>query len=311
MSLLLDSFWRAAAYLLMPRVIGLSLLPLLIAVSVTVGLSWYFWDGAYDTVRLSLENWGLVDAGLSWIESFLGPHFRAMLVVIILIALTAPLVIVGTLLLVALLMTPAIVGLVAERRFPTLERRRGAAFWQSALWSLGATLVALVGIFATLPLWLIPGVVLIVPPLIWGWLTARVMSFDVLAEHADRAERRAVMAGHRWQLLVLGIVSGFLGAAPTLIWAMGALTLVLWLPMMAVSVWLYTLVFAFSALWFAHYLLAALQVHRAAESASAATAVSTVVVSPGDAVGVSPGPAAPTSPSTPPSPPSTPGAAQP
>jgi MFS family permease len=273
MGLLLDSFWRALAYLLMPRVIGLSLLPLLIAVSLTVGLSWAFWDPAYDQVRSSLESWGLVESGLSWIESFLGPQFRAVLVVIILIALTAPLVIVGSLLLVALLMTPAIVSLVAERRFQQLERRRGASFWQSALWSIGATFIALVGIFATLPLWLIPGVVLIVPPLIWGWLTARVMSFDVLADHADRAERQALMAAHRWQLLVLGVITGFMGAVPTLIWAMGALTLVLWLPMLALSVWLYTLVFAFSSLWFAHYLLAALQAQRARDTTLLADAV--------------------------------------
>ena len=264
MTLMLDSFWRALVYLLMPRVIGLSLLPLLIAGGLTVGWGWLFWNDAYDTVRQALENWGLVDAGLKWVESFMGPHFRAMIVVLILIALVAPVVIVSALLLVALLMTPSIVNLVAERRFALLERRHGAAFWQSTLWSLGVTLLALLAIFVTLPLWLIPGAVLIVPPLIWGWLTARVMSFDVLAEHASREERRAVIAAHRWQLLLIGIVTGFLGAAPTLIWAISALALVLAPLMVAATVWLYTLVFAFSSLWFAHYLLAALQAHRAA-----------------------------------------------
>ena len=264
MRLLLDSFWRALMYLLMPRVIGLSLLPLLIAGGFTLGWAFFFWDDAYAQVRATLENWGLVDAGLKWVESVMGPHFRAMIVVLILIALAAPLVIVASLLLVALLMTPAIVSLVAERRFALLERRHGAAFWQSTLWSLGATLLGLLAIFVTLPLWLIPGAVLIVPPLIWGWLTARVMSFDVLAEHASREERRAVIAAHRWQLLLIGIVTGFLGAAPTLIWAVSALALVLAPLMVAATVWLYTLVFAFSSLWFAHYLLAALQEHRAA-----------------------------------------------
>jgi len=266
MKLLLDSFWRALAYLLMPRVIGLSLLPLLIAGGATLGWAWYFWDDAYASVRQALESWGLVEAGLKWVEGMMGPHFRAMIVVLILIALVAPLVIVASLLLVALLMTPAIVSLVVERRFPVLERKRGAAFWQSVLWSLGATLLALLAIFATLPLWLIPGAVLIVPPLIWGWLTARVMSFDVLAEHASREERRVLIAGHRWQLLLLGIITGFLGAAPTLIWAVSALALVLAPLMVAATVWLYTLVFAFSALWFAHYLLAALHQLRAAST---------------------------------------------
>lgn len=264
MKLLLDSFWRALAYLLMPRVIGLSLLPLLLAGGATLGWAWFFWDDSYAAVRQALESWGLVEAGLKWVESMMGPHFRAMIVVLILIALAAPLVIVTSLLLVAVLMTPAIVSLVAERRFPALERKRGAAFWQSVLWSVGATLLALLAIFATLPLWLIPGAVLIVPPLIWGWLTARVMSFDSLAEHASRDERRVLIAGHRWQLLLIGIVTGFLGAAPTLIWAVSALALVLAPLMVAATVWLYTLVFAFSSLWFAHYLLAALHDLRAA-----------------------------------------------
>ena len=238
MKLLLDSFWRALAYLLMPRVIGLSLLPLLIAGGLTLGWAWFFWDDSYAAVRQALENWGLVDAGLKWVESMMGAHFRAMIVVLILIALVAPLVIVASLLLVAVLMTPAIVSLVAERRFPALERKRGAAFWQSTLWSIGATLLALLAIFATLPLWLIPGAVLIVPPLIWGWLTARVMSFDVLAEHASREERRALVAEHRFQLLLLGVATGFLGAAPTLIWAISALALALAPRMVAATVWL-------------------------------------------------------------------------
>lgn len=42
----------------------------------------------------------------------------------------------------------------------------------------------------TLPLWLIPPLALLLPPLILGWLTYRVMAHDVLAEHADAAERR-------------------------------------------------------------------------------------------------------------------------
>ena len=44
---------------------------------------------------------------------------------------------------------------------------------------------------------------------------------------------------------------------------MSALTLVFAPVLVLVSIWLYTLVFAFSALWFAHYLLAALQRLRA------------------------------------------------
>ena len=53
---------------------------------------------------------------------------------------------------------------------------------------------------------------------------------------------------------------------------MGALTLVFAPVLILVSIWLYTLVFAFSALWFAHYLLAALRDLRGAQAAGRAPA---------------------------------------
>ena len=58
---------------------------------------------------------------------------------------------------------------------------------------LGAALLALAALVVTLPLWFIPPLVLVLPPLIWGWLTCRVMAFDVLALHADPTERRALL----------------------------------------------------------------------------------------------------------------------
>jgi phosphatidylglycerophosphatase A len=67
------------------------------------------------------------------------------------------------------------------------------------------------------------------------------------------------MRGHRLPLLAIGIVAGYLGAAPSLLWALSALTIVLAPLLIPLSVWLYTLVFAFSALWFVHYCLSELQ----------------------------------------------------
>jgi hypothetical protein len=169
---------------------------------------------------------------------------------------------------------------VAQRRFADLERRHGAASWRSVLWSLGYTLAACVALLLTMPLWLIPGVVFVLPPLIWGWLTAKVMAFDVLAEHASADERRAVIKAHAWPLMVIGITTGFLGAAPSVIWAFGAMTLVFAPLLLAVSVWLYTVVFMFSALWFAHYALAALGQHRRACVVEVAAMPSTEPTSP-------------------------------
>ena len=46
MGLLLDSFWRAAAYCLRPRVMALSLLPLLLMVALALGLGHFDCDPA-------------------------------------------------------------------------------------------------------------------------------------------------------------------------------------------------------------------------------------------------------------------------
>jgi hypothetical protein len=105
---------------------------------------------------------------------------------------------------------------------------------------------------------------LLVPPLIWGWLTYRVMTHDVLSEHASAEERRLILQQHRWPLLAIGVACGYVGAVPSLLWIASKAALMLAPLLMLVAVWLYTLVFAFSALWFAHYALSALSRLRAA-----------------------------------------------
>jgi hypothetical protein len=96
------------------------------------------------------------------------------------------------------------------------------------------------------------------PALIWGWLTYRVMTYDVLSEHASRIERIELMRRHRFQLLAIGVVTGMMGAAPSLVWASGALFVAAFVVLIPIAVWIYTLVFVFSALWFGHFLLNAL-----------------------------------------------------
>ena len=287
---LLDSFWRAAAYCLHPRVIALSILPLIIAGGLAAGLGYFFWEPAIAAVRTTIESWLLVASLLQWLDSVGAGAFRNMLGPLIVVALAVPVIVVMSLLLVAVLMTPALVTLVAERRFHALERRRGGSFFQGLALSLGCTLLALVALLFSIPLWFVPPLVLLLPPLIWGWLTYRVLSFDVLAEHASREERRQIMREHRWPLLAMGFVAGYLGAAPSLLWAVSATMLIFAPLLIVVAVWVYTLVFAFSALWFAHFALAALQSLRARAAAAAAP--------PPDAVQALPTPA--TAPALPP-----------
>lgn len=256
---LFDAFWRAAAYCLHPRVILLSLAPVLVAGGTVLGLGWLYWEPAVDAVQTGLSYWTLGDTALRWLDNAGFGGLRALIAPLVVVVVAVPLVVMLSLLMVALLMTPSIVGMVARRRFPDLQARRGASGLHTTLWSLWITGVALVLLAVSLPLWLLPLFGLVLPPLIWGWASGRIFAFEVLAEHADAEERRALLKAHRGPLLAMGVVAGFMGAVPALVWAVGVLALVLAPLLLIVSVWLYTLVFAFAAAWFAHYALAALQ----------------------------------------------------
>ena len=259
---MLDAFWRAAAYCLHPRVIALSVLPLVLMVVAALGLGYLFWDRAIDAVNATLEGWSLVTTFFTWLERFGLAGLKSALAPLIIVFLATPVIVIVALLAVALLMTPSMLQLVAERRFAKLERRHGGSFWRGAFGSLLATLVALLLLVLSVPLWLVPPLVLVIPPLIWGWLTYRVLSYDVLAEHASREERHDLIRRHRPALLAMGVIAGLLGAAPGIVWASGVMFVALAPVLVPAAIWIYTLVFAFAALWFAHFALAALEALR-------------------------------------------------
>ena len=276
MKLMFDAFWRAVAYCLHPRVIALSFLPLLLMVALSFGLGYFFWDAALSSVAATLESFELVQALLGWLDRVGMGSLRTVFAPLLVLVLAIPVIVLLCLLLVALFMSPAMIDLVGQRRFALLERRHGGSFVGSVLWSLGSTLVALVALVVSIPLWLIPPLVLILPPLIWGWLTYRVFAFDALAQHASSIERKTILREHRGTLLFMGVLSGYLGAAPSLLWASGAMLVALAPLLVPVAIWIYTLVFAFASLWFAHFLLSALQRLRASQAAQVLDSVPSI-----------------------------------
>jgi len=246
-------------YCIHPRVIVLSVLPVVIMGAASLGLGYYFWEDALKALRSSLESYELVNAMVHWLEGVGLGGLNLVLAPALLLFLVIPVIVIVTLLFVALFMTPAMVTLVAARRFPQLARKRGGSWLASLAWSLGSTVLAFVALLLSVPLWLVPPLILILPPLIWGWLTYRVMSYDALAEHASREERKQIFSDNQVPLLTIGIISGYLGAVPSLLWASGAMFVAMAPILVPVAIWMYTLVFAFSSLWFAHYTLAALE----------------------------------------------------
>lgn len=278
MRLLLDSFWRSVAYCLHPRVIVLSLLPLALMAVLAAVFGYFFWDASVAWTREALDAWPLLASFWGWIGGLISSDVTGVLAPMVVVVAATPLLVVVSLLIVAGCMAPPLTRLVADRRFPALEHKKGTSFIGGLARSLGLTLLALLALIVSMPLWLIPPLVLLLPPLIWGWLTYRVMSFDALADHASREERDALLRVHRLPLLGIGLLCGYLGAAPSIVWASGLIFAAAFFVLVPLAIWIYTLVFAFSGLWFAHYCLDALsqmRLQRATSSMSADTVGST------------------------------------
>ena len=131
MNLFLDSFWRAAGYCVRPRVIALSFLPLVLMVALALGLGYLYWDPTLEWVRAALEASTLVSTLMDWLQGIGAGGLKTVLAPLIVIFTVTPILVVVSLLVVALLMAPALVSLVAERRFPQLERKHGGS-WLAA-----------------------------------------------------------------------------------------------------------------------------------------------------------------------------------
>jgi hypothetical protein len=263
---LIHAFVRAWAYCLHPRVIALSILPLLLIVALALALGYFFWEPALEWVRLQLESMALLETMWQGLQTAGWGHLKTVLVPLIVIFAITPLLVVLVLFTVTTAMTPTLVRMVALRRFPGLEVRGTCPFWRGVLYAWGSLGMTLLAFVVSVPLWLIPPLVLCLPPLIWGWLVSRIMVYDTLALYATDDERRQLMKRHRAWFLLMGVITGYLGALPGLVWASGTLFAAAFIILVPLAIWAYTLTFTFSSLWFSHYALGALSRLRAAQA---------------------------------------------
>lgn len=262
---LFEAFWRALATVTQPRVWAWALPPLLLVLLVVGALGGALWEPALDAVRALVGRFELANGVWRWMHDAGLGSWRAMLAPMVVVVLALPLVLLLALLAVALLAAPGIARHVAGRRHPALEVRVGCGLGRRLLWTTATTLAALLALVLSLPLWLVPPLALVLPPLIWGWLAARVLGYHALATHATAEERRRVRRGRRMALWAMGVGTGYLALLPALLWSLGSVAFVLAPFFLLAAAFLFVVVFVFAAAWFAHLVLAELAALRALE----------------------------------------------
>ena len=275
MHAIVGAFLRAVWSQLHYRMLLLTLMPFGLSVLIWGAILWLGLNPLIDKVQATLfdyDAFGVLSAWLGWLG--LG-SIKAIVVPLIAMWLLLPLMMLTALICIGVLAMPVIVRHVGSRYFPALERRGSGAILGSLWIALWSFLTFIVLWLVTLPLSLVPILGLLIHPLLWGWLTYRVLAYDALAAYAERSELRAILRSKRWSLLAIGAATGVMGTAPTMLWLGGAMSVVLFPVLAAVSIWLYVLVFVFTGLWFEHYCLAALANYRETAASAAATDVKT------------------------------------
>ncbi|NDA16272.1 MAG: hypothetical protein EBY99_01140 [Burkholderiaceae bacterium] len=264
-----------------PKMLWLSFRPFLI-VSIFWGVViWLIWSPALEMLRTFLT----ASIFTSWIQSgleYVGfDEARAWIAPLFLVILLIPIITISLLVFIAFSTVPAVVdSVVKQKAYEGLVRIKGGSFVGSFFYTLWSALICLALVMLTLPVWWIPPLFAILPPLLWGWLTMRLMAYDVLLDHATPEERNQLLEEHRWTLLGMGVVAGMIGAVPTFFWATSVLALVLFPFVSFVALWIYSLIFIFSALWFSHFLLHALKQLRQKEHKNTIDTSATLITNP-------------------------------
>jgi CysZ protein len=212
---------RALRSMLHPKLLMLSVFPTLAALVLWGSLTLFFWSPLNAWVADWLKNTTAVDAMLylarvlfQWEMAGLIPGLARFLILLTVL----PLIQATALMIAAVLLMPLMVRHVADRSYAGLERRRGGNFFGS-LWSavVGASVFMFLWV-ASLPLWLVPGLALLLPLALSAYLNQRLFCYDAIADHADRAELDAILRGRRVGRFGLGALLGVVHYVPVLGW---------------------------------------------------------------------------------------------
>ena len=194
-----------------PRMLWLMVWPMLVALAIWGTAALVLWT------RLAVWLAGILS---QWLEPALGfvrlDFGDAALVAanVILFLLFVPLVYLTALFILGAFGMQKMVDYVAERSFPTLERRRGGSTFGS-VWNALVAFGGLVLLFlVSIPLWFIPPLWPLIPLAILSWVNQRLLRYDALAEHADSGEMGRIVRERRGGMYLLGFLLALLAYVP-------------------------------------------------------------------------------------------------
>ena len=117
-------------------------------------------------------------------------------------------------LLTSVLVMPLLLEHLAATDYPDLARLGKDSLLASTWNSVRAALLFIIGWVLTLPLWLIPGMGLLLPLLWMAWLNRRTFAYDALSLHATAEEWERLRPLSKWPMFMLGLTMALLAHVP-------------------------------------------------------------------------------------------------
>lgn len=148
----------------------------------------------------------LIGWGLAWLATVLA-YTGAWMAIFACAYLT-------TSLLAAVFIMPLMLKQLAETEYRDVAPMGQDSFVSAAVNSVLATILFIVGWLLTLPLWIIPGLSLILPLLLMAWLNRRTFAYDALSMHATDDEWQALHRQQKTPMFMLGLTMALLAHVP-------------------------------------------------------------------------------------------------
>ena len=119
-----------------------------------------------------------------------------------------------TSLLAAIVIMPLMLKQLAETDYRDVAPMGKDSFTAAAVNSIFASILFIAGWLLTLPLWIIPGLSLILPLLLMAWLNRRTFAYDALSMHATEVEWQSLRGQHKGSMFMLGLTMALLAHIP-------------------------------------------------------------------------------------------------
>src|SRR5712672_1149710 len=165
MKKVIGALLKAFGSLLHPKMLWLTVWPMIVALALWVTLAVRYWGEAAKWIDVQLHLWPAYEWAVSiWPLTLVAAWFGWLL----LLCLFVPAVLITAVLIISVVSMPTMAAHVGEREYPGLARRKGGTL-AGSVWNAVAALVLFALLFAvSLPLWLVPPLWPVLPLLLFG-----------------------------------------------------------------------------------------------------------------------------------------------